>query len=180
MTHSWVWELKVWQLKALWKWWKALYLSWNLFVLIFDIFIPTCSVTKEKVNFKICDLINWETNNYITHISQHLKWLRQSGNRIWSVDRKHEFFFKDLAKNETGPPVSDLFLFLKKPFSKLQINSLHLLFHILWYTLTWSCNKNKLYTVDPEIYSILIFFEKGLGIVLYVWFFIRKIFLISY
>ena len=28
---------------------------------------------KEKVNFKICDIIGWTANNYNTHIDQYLK-----------------------------------------------------------------------------------------------------------
>ena len=34
---------------------------------------------KTKFIFKIYDVINWETNNYNTHIAQYLKKLRLSG-----------------------------------------------------------------------------------------------------
>ena len=37
-----------------------------------------------KLNFKIYDVINRETNNFNTHITQYLK---QSENKIWLVNR---------------------------------------------------------------------------------------------
>ena len=42
---------------------------------------------KAKVNFKICDFINFETKNFNTHIAQYLKTYRQSDNESLSVDR---------------------------------------------------------------------------------------------
>ena len=38
---------------------------------------------KAKVNFKIYDTTDWETNNHNTHIAQYLKKERQSGNETW-------------------------------------------------------------------------------------------------
>ena len=43
---------------------------------------------KAKLNFKIYDVIDWTINSYITHTTQSLKKFRQSGNEIWSVDKK--------------------------------------------------------------------------------------------
>ena len=37
-------------------------------------------------NFKIYDVINWETINYNTHITQNLQKQRQSSNEIYSVN----------------------------------------------------------------------------------------------
>ena len=37
---------------------------------------------KLKVNFQVYDVINWETNNCNTHITQYLKKLRQSDNEV--------------------------------------------------------------------------------------------------
>ena len=64
--HSQVWD-NFWQLKTLLKWWKillnttikALFVSW-----IFDYVEKKCD-QKNKVNFKICDVTTWETNNTI-------------------------------------------------------------------------------------------------------------------
>ena len=43
---------------------------------------------KVKLNCKIYGVIDWTINNYITHITQSLKKLRQSDNKIWSVNKK--------------------------------------------------------------------------------------------
>ena len=48
--------------------------------------IIKCS-DNEMFYFKIYDIINWETNNYNTHITQYLKKLRQSDNEIWPLIR---------------------------------------------------------------------------------------------
>ena len=40
-----------------------------------------------KVNFQICDVTNWNTNNYNNHIARSLKNLRQRDSEIWSVNR---------------------------------------------------------------------------------------------
>ena len=37
---------------------------------------------KAKFNFKIYDVIYWETNNYNTHIAQYLKKRKQLDNEI--------------------------------------------------------------------------------------------------
>ena len=39
---------------------------------------------KAKVNFKIYDVINWETNKYNTHIAQHS---RSKGNQTTKFDQ---------------------------------------------------------------------------------------------
>ena len=51
-------------------------------------------IRKIKVNFKIYDVITWETNNCGTHIDQYLKKERRSDNENWSVNRiLHEKHF---------------------------------------------------------------------------------------
>ena len=42
---------------------------------------------KDKVNFKICDIGTWETNNCNTHVAQYLKKKRQLDNEVCSVNR---------------------------------------------------------------------------------------------
>ena len=42
---------------------------------------------NAKVNLKICEVTNWEANNYNTHIVQYLKKERELDNEIWSVNR---------------------------------------------------------------------------------------------
>ena len=42
---------------------------------------------KAKVNFKIFNVTDWETNNYNTHFAQYLKKQRQSYDEILSVSR---------------------------------------------------------------------------------------------
>ena len=72
-----------------------------LSVLKYLIFFPDvfCQVGKwldkeVKINFKIFDVTNWETNHYNTHNTQYQKKKRQSDDEIWSVDRiKQEKYF---------------------------------------------------------------------------------------
>ena len=37
-------------------------------------------------NFKTDDITDWTTNNYDTHIAQHLKKQKQAENEMWSVN----------------------------------------------------------------------------------------------
>ena len=39
------------------------------------------------INFKFSDVTDWTTNIYNTHTTQYLKTLRQSGNKVWSVNK---------------------------------------------------------------------------------------------
>ena len=67
---------------------------------------------KAKVNFNIYYVADWTTNNYNPHIVSYLKKKRQSGNGIWSVNKKKQiFFFKNHPKIKAERLVSDLFLF---------------------------------------------------------------------
>ena len=57
-------------------------------------FSPDFSVHIEKgldkranVNFTIYDVLNWDTNNYGTHIAQYFKKWRQWDFEIWLVNR---------------------------------------------------------------------------------------------
>ena len=56
---------------------------------------------KGKVNFKIYDVINWETNDYNTYIVQYREKERQSNNEIgrlvdWNM---RNIFLKNLTQN---------------------------------------------------------------------------------
>ena len=69
------------------------------------------------------------------------------------------FFFKNYAENEAGRLVLDLFLFLIK-LNEVKAIGLQLSFNIFRYPWTWYTIKTKcikLQTINPEIYSILIF-----------------------
>ena len=68
---------------------------------------------KAKVNFNIYYVADWTTNNYNPHIVSYLKKKRQSGNGIWSVNKKKQeiFFFKNHPKIKAERLVPDLFLF---------------------------------------------------------------------
>ena len=58
---------------------------------------------KGKLNFKIYDVINWETNDYNTYIVQYRKKERQSDNEIWSVSRlEHEEYFFEKSYTKCG------------------------------------------------------------------------------
>ena len=83
---------------------------------------------KTTVNFNTCDVTNWTTDNYNTHIIQYLKKKMQSGNGIWSVNkiqREKYFVFKYHAENEKERLVPDLLLFCKKALFKVRASSLH-------------------------------------------------------
>ena len=56
---------------------------------------------KAKVNFNIYYVADWTTNNYNPHIVSYLKKKRQSGNGIWSVDKKktRNIFLQKPSKN---------------------------------------------------------------------------------
>ena len=67
---------------------KALFfLRYLHFCLEFLVMRKNDLIKKSKVNFKICDITDWATNNYNTYIAQCLKEKRLSGNGIWSVNR---------------------------------------------------------------------------------------------
>ena len=89
--HSQVWD-NVWQLKALWKLWKMLFLHLKSTfgyqdICIFVLNICSCIKAydyKDKFIFKIYNVATWETNNYNTPIAQYLKKWRQPDSWIWS------------------------------------------------------------------------------------------------
>ena len=58
-----------------------------MFVLTFFGHVGKWLDKKAKVNFKLYDVRNWETNNYNAHIAHYLKKYRQSDIEIWSVNR---------------------------------------------------------------------------------------------
>ena len=54
-------------LKAIWL------LKYSNFYPYFFGHVGKCLDKKVMVNFKICDVTKWETNNYETHVAQYLK-----------------------------------------------------------------------------------------------------------
>ena len=94
-----------------------------LFILEIVIFLPWLFSyvekqldKKVKVNFKIYDITDWETNNYNTHIAKHLKKKRQSGNGIYSIEYYVRNIFLQKSSRKWGRETSfrPLFVFLKK------------------------------------------------------------------
>ena len=78
------------------KWWKLLFVShrnlspfWRYLNFCSEIFghVEKLLDKNAKVNFKINDITNWETNNYNTHIVFYLRKSRQCEEEIWSVNR---------------------------------------------------------------------------------------------
>ena len=73
---------------------------------------------------------------------------------------KRNVFFKNHAENEAGELVSVRFSFFKKALYKVKASGLQLDFTIFQQTSnqhTIETNCLKLYTIDPEICSVLIF-----------------------
>ena len=85
--------------------------------------------------------------------------------------------FKNHAENAAGRLVSDLFLFFKKALYEVKANGLQLSFNIFRQPSTWhtiKANFVKLWTIDPEICSILIFRKRSgnsFSSIFCVWFF---------
>ena len=76
--HSWV----CWQLKALWKWWRLLFLSILKSLLFLEIFtflswrfsyIEKRFDTKVEVVFKIYEVKDWTTNNYNIQTAKYIQ-----------------------------------------------------------------------------------------------------------
>ena len=117
---------------------------------------------KGKVNFEIYDVTAWLTKNCKTHysISHELKATRQR-NLVSQQNIPREIFFcKSYAENEEGKLVPDHFLFFKKASYQVKASGLQLDFTIFrqpsnQHTIEKNCL--KLYPVDPQICSILIF-----------------------
>ena len=69
-------------------------------------------------------------------------------------------FFKNHAENEAGRLVPDLISFFEKTLYEVKANDLELSFSIFRQSSTWHMMKTnclKLYTINPEICSILVF-----------------------
>ena len=86
------------------------------------------------------------------------------------------------AQNEVVRLVPDLFVY-KKALHKIKASGQNLSFNLSWWTFTWTYNKTnlitvlirKLISVDPEIFSISIFYKR-VSPSHFGWFF-KKIFL---
>ena len=52
---------------------KNVFISSKKFFLHFFGHVGKRLVKKAKVNFKTCDIINWDTNNYNKQITQYLR-----------------------------------------------------------------------------------------------------------
>ena len=80
-VHFQVWD-NFWQLKALWKLWKILFISPQK-IFLFSRYLKFLSWLfghvaklldkKDKVNFKFYDVTAWLINNCNTHIAQYLE-----------------------------------------------------------------------------------------------------------
>ena len=100
--------------------------------------------------------------------------------------RNRNVFLYKLCRKGTGKLVSDSFFFLKKALYQVKASGLQLdliIFRQLsnWHTIETNCL--KLYTVDPEIYSIFDFLDKGLRTVSpvhFVYDFLTKVFFMLY
>ena len=51
-------------------------------------YVETGLDKKAKVSCKFYDITDWAINNCNTHIAHYLKMDRQSGNEIWSVNKR--------------------------------------------------------------------------------------------
>ena len=81
-AHFHVWN-NFWQLKALQKWWKMLFISPKK---LFSFSHVTKRLDmKDKVNSKFYNVTGWLANNRNTHIVQYFEKQRQPDNEIWSV-----------------------------------------------------------------------------------------------
>ena len=98
-------------------------------------FVLNCRKTiysKDKVNFKYCDVTTWETNNCNTKIAQFLKKQRQPDNEIQSVNRiKHEknFSWKFNVVDKLFPD----------PFLKNQNWAYIRIISLKFYTVSFNC-----------------------------------------
>ena len=59
-----------------------------------------------KVNFKTYDVIDWETNNYKTHIAKYLKKQANQTMEYGQLQEKY-FFLERYAQNVVGKLVPD-------------------------------------------------------------------------
>ena len=140
------------------------YLSFDILICLFDILVMQKKRLDQKdtVNFEIDEAKAWLTNNENTHIAQDLS---NKGNETIKLgqliqDKKKIFYLKNHAENEARRLIPDLFLFFKKALYKAKASGLQLGFTIFRQPLnqyTIKANFIKLQTIDPEIYSILIF-----------------------
>ena len=88
---------------------------------------------KASINFKICDVKGWQTNNYNTHTVQYPK--KWSSNKIWSVNRiLHEkyiyiYFFQKSGRKWDTKASSKSLCFLNRLYTiKQLVSSLVLLY----------------------------------------------------
>ena len=113
---------------------------------------------KARVNFKICDIINWQTNNYNTHITQISRRKRSQTMKFGQLIKynvRNIFLKKNHPENETGRLVPGLFLFFKIVLHDVKASGLIFGPPQLGHPIKTNCIKFQ--TVDPEICSILIF-----------------------
>ena len=84
----------------------------------------SCTKTA-KVNFNIYDVINWETNNYNTHIGQYLKREQESVNEIWPGNRilREKYFLQKLClKRSRETSCRPLFCYASWKYIYIYIN----------------------------------------------------------
>ena len=77
------------------------------------------------VNFRIYDALNWETNNYNTHV---VNISSSKDNEIREI-----FFIKTHADSKPRRLVSDVFVFFnKRALYEVKASGQHLSFNIFW------------------------------------------------
>ena len=118
---------------------------------------------KDYDNFEFYDVITWSTNNDNTHIGQfsrtkanHTMKLNSQLTEDW---KKNIFLQKSCRKWGRETSFRPFFVFQNSFFWGKRIWSA-LSFNIFWWPSTWYTNKTnykKLYIIDPEICSVLLF-----------------------
>ena len=118
---------------------------------------------KDYDNFEFYDVITWSTNNNNTHIGQ---FSRTKANHTMKLNsqliedcKKNIFLQKSCRKWGRETSFRPLFVF-EIAFSEVKAFGLQLSFNIFWWPSTWYTNKinyKKLYIIDPEICSVLLF-----------------------
>ena len=90
----------------------------------------------------------------------HLKLDSHLPKILFKTYNKINIFFKNHAGNEGGRLVPDYFLLFEKALFEVKASYLQLCFNIFQLPSTWDGTKGnciKLYTIDPDICSVLIF-----------------------
>ena len=88
-----------------------------------------CLDKKSKSDFKVCDVIDLETNNYKTYIALYFNKWSLSGSRI-----VRNIVFENHAENQPRRIIPDHFVLFLKKVNSGKASGQHLSFNIFW---TW-------------------------------------------